>query len=179
MTSLTEFAKTFDFQRYYAIRDRSMGRLMWRLKRYMHDFVAPRLEQNGFQDFQMSYLSVLGNLNETGVTTTELARRTGVTKQAMSKVVKLLEEQGYIYTQAHEKDARSSVILLSQRGMELLISIYHAMNELKSRFAQIIGDDEMERLANTMHQLVEGLEKEGPPRLDPNEWVGLPGSKGC
>ncbi len=172
MNSLTEFAKTFDFQQYYAIRDGSMGRLMWRLKRYMHDFVEPRLENSGFPNFQMGHLSVFGNLSETGVTTTELARRTGVTKQAMSKVVKVLEEQGYIYTQAHEKDARSTVIFLSHRGMELLTCVYHAMNELKRKFAQIIGEEEMETLAATMLQLVQGLEKEGPPKLSLNEEMG-------
>ncbi|MEO6037207.1 MAG: MarR family transcriptional regulator [Saprospiraceae bacterium] len=172
MITLTEFAKTFDFQEYYAIRDRSMGRLMWRLKRYMHDFVEPRLESCGFGNFQMSYLSVLGNLNENGVTTTELARRTGVTKQAMSKVVKLLEEQGYVYIQAHEKDARSSVIFLSQRGMELLTTIYHVMNELKRKFGQIIGAEEVERLADTMLRLVQALEQEGPPRLNLNDQMG-------
>lgn len=171
MNSLTEFARTFDFEQYYAIRDSSMGRLMWRLKRYMHDFVEPRLESSGFPRFQMSSLSVLGNLNEQGVTTTELARRSGVTKQAMSKVVKMLEEQGYVYTQAHEKDARSTVIFLSQRGMELLICIYHAMNELKRKFAEIIGEEEMEHLAGTMHRLVQGLEKEGPPKLNFNDQI--------
>ena len=172
MISLTEFAKTFDFQQYYAIRDRSMGRLMWRIKRYIHDFVEPRLESCGFGNFQMSYLSVLGNLSESGVTTTELARRTGVTKQAMSKVVKLLEEQGYLYFQAHEKDARSSVIFLSQRGMELLTTIYHVMNELTSKFGQIIGEEEVERLADSMLRLVQGLEQEDPPRLNLNNQMG-------
>lgn len=166
MTSLTEFTKTFNFDQYYAIRERAMGRLMWRLKRYMHEFIEPRLENSGFPDFQMSYLSVLSNLNEKGVTTTELARRTGVTKQAMSKVVKVLEQQGYVQIQAHEKDARSSVIFLNQRGMELLTCIYHAMNELKRKFAQVIGEEELEHLSNTMHRLVEGLEMEGPPRLN-------------
>ncbi len=170
MSSLTEFAKTFDFQQYHHIRDHSMGRLTWRLKRYIHEFVEPRLEQSGFGNFQMSYLSVMGNLNDEGVTTTELARRTGVTKQAMSKVVKLMEEQGYVSIQAHAKDARSSVIFINQRGIELLTCIYHTMNELKRKFAEIIGEEEVEHFSNTMHQLVIGLENEPPlkPNSKPN-----------
>ncbi|MEO6760089.1 MAG: MarR family transcriptional regulator, partial [Saprospiraceae bacterium] len=91
-----------------------------------------------------------------------LARRTGVTKQAMSKVVKLLEEQGYVFTRTHEKDGRSSVIFLNQRGMELLTSVYHAMNELTRKFGEIIGEEEAERLNDSLHRLVEGLELEGP-----------------
>ncbi len=117
--------------------------------------------------------------DKSGVTATGLALRAGVTKQAMGKVVRLLEEQGYVYAQPHEKDARFTVIFLNQRSMELLTCIYHAQNELKRKFAQVIGEEETERLTDTMLQLVEGLEKEGPLKRPLDDWAGTKVGKGC
>ena len=83
--------KSFDFNQYRVLRERAIGRLLWRMKRYMDGFVEPRLQALGYRDFKMSYLMFLANIDEQGTTNNELAKRAGVTKQMMSKIVGLLE----------------------------------------------------------------------------------------
>jgi len=39
------------------------------------------------------------------------------------------------------------------------------MNELKRKFAEIIGEEAVELFGKTMYALVTGLEKESPPKL--------------
>ncbi|MCX6219316.1 MarR family winged helix-turn-helix transcriptional regulator [Spirosoma sp.] len=158
------FAETdknsFDFTQYQAIRDRSIGRLFWRLKRFTSDFIEPRLHAKGFVDFKMSYLMFLSNIEEGGTTNNELAKRACVTKQMMSKIVGLLEVEGYIYTQKNPSDSRSSIIFLNERGKELFVSLKDCMQEARDKFDGIVGHDRMEQVIEIMAELVNKLEND-------------------
>ena len=158
-----EFVKTdkifFDFNQFQLIRDRSIGRLFWRLKRFTSNYIEPRLHALGYADFKMSYLMFLSNIDEQGITNNELAKRACVTKQMMSKIVGLLETEGYIYIQKNPNDSRSSIIFLNDRGKELFINIERCMQEARSKFDAIVGYERMEQVIDTMAKLVNALEK--------------------
>jgi len=149
----------FDFEEFKLIRGRALGRLIWRLKRFMDNFIEPRLHAMGYTDFKMSYLMFLANINETGITNNELAKRACVTKQMMSKIVSLLEAEGYIYTQKHPTDSRSSVIFLNERGKQLFVALRECMQEARNHFDAIVGHDRMEMVIDTMVDLVTELDK--------------------
>ncbi|MCK8492396.1 MULTISPECIES: MarR family winged helix-turn-helix transcriptional regulator [Spirosoma] len=151
---------SFDFNQFRLIRDRSVGRLFWRLKRFTSNFIEPRLQAMGYTDFKMSYLMFLSNIEEHGITNNELAKRACVTKQMMSKIVGLLEEEGYIYTQKNPNDSRSSIIFLNERGKELFVALEECMQEVRSKFNSIVGADRMEQVIETMSQLVNTLEQD-------------------
>ncbi|GAB4038153.1 hypothetical protein GCM10028774_35480 [Spirosoma jeollabukense] len=151
---------SFDFDQYRAIRERSIGRLFWRLKRYTSNFIEPRLHALGYKDFKMSYLMFLSNIEEGGTTNNELAKRACVTKQMMSKIVGLLEDQGYIYTQKNPSDSRSNIIFLNDRGKELFVTLKGCMQEARDKFDAIIGHERMEYVLDTMVTLANKLESE-------------------
>lgn len=150
---------SFDFDQFRLIRERSVGRLFWRLKRFMGNFIEPRLHALGYTDFKMSYLMFLSNIEEQGITNNELAKRACVTKQMMSKIVGLLEEEGYIYTQKNPNDSRSSIIFLNDRGKELFIALEACMQEARKKFDAVVGHERMEQVIDTMSKLVSELEK--------------------
>lgn len=152
--------KSFDYDQFRLIRERSFGRLFWRLKRYIGNFVEPRLQALGYTDFKMSYLMFLANIDETGTTNNELAKKACVTKQMMSKIVGLLEDEGYIYTQKNPNDSRSSIIFLSERGKKLFVALQDCMQEARDKFDVIVGHDRMEQVIDTMVMLINTLEKE-------------------
>ncbi len=137
-----------------------MGRLLWRLKRHMDNFVEPRLHALGYKDFKMSYLMFLANIEEKGTTNNELAKRACVTKQMMSKVVNLLEDKGYIFIEKNPNDSRSSVIFLNERGKELFITLRDCMQESRDQFDAIVGHDRMEQVIDTLVLLTDELEKD-------------------
>ncbi len=139
-----------------------MGRLLWRLKRHMDSFVEPRLHALGFTDFKMSYLMFLANIEEDGTTNNELAKRASVTKQMMSKIVGLLEDEGYIYTQKNPHDSRSSIIFLNDRGKALFVTLRDCMQEGRDRFDAIAGHDRMEQVIDTLVLLTDALERDEP-----------------
>ncbi len=150
----------FSFDQFRMIRERSIGRLLWRMKRYLDTFLEPRLHAAGYTDFKTSYLAFLANIDEKGTTNNELARRAGVTKQMMSKTVSLLEREGYIYTEKNPSDSRSSVIFLNERGKQLFIVLRETFQEARTKFDVIVGHDRMEQLVDTLVVLTAALEKE-------------------
>jgi len=158
---IVETDKTsFDFDQFRLIRERSVGRLFWRLKRFTSNFIEPRLHALGYKDFKMSYLMFLSNIEEGGTTNNELAKRACVTKQMMSKIVGLLEEQGYIYTQKNPTDSRSNIIFLNDRGKELFVTLKGCMDEARHKFDAIVGHERMDLVLDTMVELANKLESE-------------------
>lgn len=102
----------------------------------------------------------LSNIEEEGTTNNELAKRACVTKQMMSKIVGLLEREGYIYTQKNPADSRSSIIFLNERGKALFVTMKDCMQEAREKFDLIVGHERMEQVIDTMVLLVNTLEKE-------------------
>ena len=151
----------FSFERFHAIRRRSLGRLSWRLKRYMYRSMEPLMAARGYGDFRMSSLSLLANLTEEGITNNELAKKASISKQAMSKVVKELEESGYIHTRPHESDARSSVIFLAERGKQLFVDLNEVMDIVRGRMDEVAGHERVEEMISVLYELLEVLENDG------------------
>ena len=151
---------TFDYKQFNEVRERAFGRLMWRLKRYSDMNIEPRLHAMGFSDFKLSYMGLLANLSEEGITNNELAKRACVTKQAMSKVVNLLEEEGYIYTRKNEHDSRSSIIFLNDRGKDLIVAVHTCSLDVKQRLIKVIGEARWTQMIDTMCDLVMALDSE-------------------
>lgn len=151
-------SKLFTFELFREVRGRSIGRLTWRLKRFLDEYIEPRLHQRGFTDFKLSYLRLISNIEENGITNNELARKADVTKQMMSKVVSLLEIQGYIYTRKDETDSRASRIFLNERGFELLVGVHQCVEEAHTHFRGILGEERLNRLIDDMKDLVNGLD---------------------
>ena len=156
--------KSFDFNQYRLLRERAVGRLLWRLKRYIDNFIEPRLHALGYTDFKMSYLMLLANVEEKGITNNELAKRACVTKQMMSKIVGLLEDEGYIHIQKSTTDSRSSVIYLNDRGRDLFVALKDCMQEGRDKFDAIVGHNRMEEVIDTLVLLADTLEAEEPEK---------------
>ena len=119
----------------------------------MDSNMEPRLQELGYTDFKMSYLTFLANIDEGGTTNNELARKAGVTKQMMSKTVSLLENDGYIFTRKNPADSRSSIIFLNERGKKLFNTLRETMQDVRSKFDDIVGHDRMEQVIDTLAEL--------------------------
>ncbi|WP_332369033.1 hypothetical protein [Spirosoma telluris] len=78
----------------------------------------------------------------------------------MSKIVGLLEEEGYIYIRKNPNDSRSSIIFLNDRGKELFVALKDCMQEVREKFDTIVGYDRMEQVLETMFELANKLENE-------------------
>lgn len=150
----------FDFETMQHIRDRSLGRALWRMKRHFDKVTETWLHTRGFTDFKVGYLLFLANLDKNGVSGSDLARKAVVTKQAMSKMVKELEALGYVRIEQDAKDKRTQVIYLSERGKAMFIELKNCRDETTIKMNIAVGEKRMEAMLDTMLDLLHSFEKE-------------------
>src|ERR687897_1726580 len=78
------------------------------------------LEERGWPDLRASQAALILNVDRrAGTRLTELARRAGVTKQAMMVVVDELEVRGFVRRTPDPEDGRAKVVRLTARGRTL------------------------------------------------------------
>ncbi len=140
-------------------RERSWARLIKRLRKHIDDHASAGLKKRGFHDFKLAHLPFLFNIDLEGVTNTELSKRACITKQGMSKIVTELTSLGYITTERHTADARSSILYLTTKGKKLVVQGKTCMTELSADYALLLGKKNYEFMIDMLVQILEFHEK--------------------
>ncbi|GAB1577315.1 winged helix DNA-binding protein [Bordetella petrii] len=122
------------------------------------DFSA-RLSQKMNGKFEETGNAILGGsilpfLDLEGTRSTELARRSGISKQAVTKLLKELEEAGLVTRSQDQSDGRAQVIFFTERGVEYLLSIHAAIKAVEQEYEAELGARRMQELRETLSQLV-------------------------
>jgi DNA-binding MarR family transcriptional regulator len=104
--------------------------------------VTARLAQRGYDDFPFASASLLWLMDEGGTRSTLLAQRAGVTKQAMSQLVRLMERQGYLEQVPDPTDTRAKVVRMTERGEAVKAACVEVREELNRKVAGALGTDE-------------------------------------
>ena len=109
--------------------------------------VTARLAKRGYDDFPFASASLLWLLDEGGTRSTVLAQRAGVTKQAMSQLVRLMERQGYLEQVPDPTDTRAKVVRMTARGEAVKTACVEVREELNRMVSRALGREAAERLA--------------------------------
>ena len=112
--------------------------------------VTARLAQRGYDDFAFASASLLWLLDEGGTRSTALAQRAGVTKQAMSQLVRLMERQGYLEQIPDPTDTRAKVVRMTPRGEAVKTACVEVREELNRTVSRALGREAAERLATNL-----------------------------
>src|ERR1700678_3129180 len=108
--------------------------------------VTARLALRGYDDFPFASASLLWLMDEGGTRSTVLAHRAGVTKQAMSQLVRLMERQGYLEQIPDPTDTRAKVVRMTERGEAVKTACVEVREELNRKLAGALGMNEARRL---------------------------------
>jgi DNA-binding MarR family transcriptional regulator len=82
-----------------------------------------RMAAQGFQDVREGHGCVFGFIDlEQGSRLTDLAERSGLTKQAVGEAVAELERKGYLERVPDPEDGRAKIIKLTQRGVDAALT---------------------------------------------------------
>lgn len=121
--------------------------------RALIDALHARLADAGHDDLRPAHGIALQMISRGGGVS-DLARRLGVSKQAASKTVTVLESRGYAERRPSEEDRRRTEVVLTAHGSALLALSGEILNELRDEWASVVG-------ADTMAALEEGLARLG------------------
>lgn len=145
---------------YEQMKQRNIVRLLIRYGKYMIAKLERLSKENGFEDFKPHYMAFIGNIGTDGTTPADLARCIWVSKQAMSKTLKEMEAKGYISVEPNLKDRRATILRLGDRGLQLLQASSVISTHINEEIRNMIGDEAMEQLIQTLQVLMANAELE-------------------
>lgn len=112
-----------------------------------------RIRERGFTDQRMAHNAVFAHVPPEGITLAELARRAGMTKQAMSELVGDLETKGYLTRRPDDRDKRTKVIELSDRGWAAVHTALAVFEEIERDLERELGASRLKALRSTLETL--------------------------
>ncbi len=132
-----------------------IGRLLLLARRDFVNRLAAKLQQHGPDGSQASLLgsSLLPFIDLEGTRSTELARRVGISKQAVAKAIKELEDAGLVVRLQDEIDGRAFLVSFSEAGLEYLLRIHEAIDAIEQEYEQLVGAGEMKRLRQALSEI--------------------------
>lgn len=136
-------------------KEKNYGKLVQLQKRFFDEWALERLRQRGYPGFKLSYMAFLMNIDEHGISNKELAGKAHVTKQAMSKAMKEMEKLGLVVSETHGEDARMSVISLTEKGKQMVITVVENVCEKMGEYEALVGKDRFYQAMDTMFTILE------------------------
>ena len=103
--------------------------------------VVDLLAKRGYTDVSIASAGLLWLIDEGGTRSTVLAQRAGVTKQAMSQLVRLMEGQGYLEQVPDARDTRAKVVRMTARGKSVRVACVDVREELNRRAIKLVGPE--------------------------------------
>jgi DNA-binding MarR family transcriptional regulator len=133
-----------------------LGFLLAKATQRWNELLQERFRAAGWAEVRPSYGSILVPLfEEDGLRIGELARRSRLSKQTMTTMVRLLERDGLVRRQRDPADGRASRIVLTAKARRFEPVAERTLEELAVRAQQQLGE---RRLRSVKHALKEWIE---------------------
>ncbi len=123
-----------------------IARLMAMAFRGLVDALHQRLRDRGIDGIRPAYGFVLLAVRARPMTINEVAAFLGVSKQAASKQIDGMESAGYVRRVVVARDSRERRVELTELGRRTLTAAEEIYGELEAEWAEVIGEEELERL---------------------------------
>lgn len=112
-----------------------------------------RVAAAGYPGLRPSHGCVFRYLDVEGSRLSELAERSGMTKQAFGEHVANVEALGYVVRVPDPEDGRAKLILPTPRGREALILGRQIFADLEREWAEAIGAERVAALRETLQEI--------------------------
>ncbi len=98
-------------------------------------------------------------VDATGVRPTTLAQRAGITKQAVSQLVRELEARDYVEQVRDTSDTRAKLVRLTETGVALRAACAGVKHEIQTMAIAKLGNSRVSRLLRDLTDLTAALEE--------------------
>jgi DNA-binding MarR family transcriptional regulator len=121
--------------------------------RTLIDSLHAELAERGHPDARPIHGFALQALGPDGVTTAELGRRLGVSKQGAAKTAASLERVGYVAREPDPGDRRAVLLRPTAAGVEMLALSAEIFDRLRGEWAERLGTRRLARLEDDLREL--------------------------
>ena len=139
----------------HSLRDDPLPPLLGLLKERAMDQLHQQLHEQGFAEIRPGHGCVFRFIDDEGTRLTELAERSGYSKQAVGEVVADLEALGYVERIPDPGDGRAKTIMLTERGRQALAAGRRIFADIERRWAEQFGEERIAELRETVELLLE------------------------
>ncbi|MFG3438843.1 MarR family winged helix-turn-helix transcriptional regulator [Nonomuraea sp. NPDC047897] len=126
------------------------------------DGLCHHLAEAGHEDLRPTHcLNVFRLMDCDGTRPTTLARRAGMTPQAMSELVGYLEQRGYVRRVPDPADGRGRVVVYADRGARAarISAAYFA--DMEARWSAAVGPDRLQDVRSALAQILDAAAPHG------------------
>jgi DNA-binding MarR family transcriptional regulator len=127
-----------------------LGQLVANASRSMNTELMRRLADAGHAQVRPSHLAVFGGMEPGGSQITALAQHAGVSRQALSSLVREVESLGYVRTSPDPADRRAVRVELTDAGVRFCLAAIEISTrmtrEIEDRWGSAAVDEMRERL---------------------------------
>jgi len=133
---------------------RPLPALLSQVKDVAIDKMRERLAAEGYADIREGYGCVFGFIDiDAGSRLTDLAERSGLTKQAVSEVIPELEALGYLTREPDPRDRRAKIIKLTPKGRDACLTGRRLFAEIEAEWAEQFGDELLSALREAAERI--------------------------
>lgn len=144
-----------------------LARLLAMAYRQLIDQLHDRLAAEGYTDVRPTFGYVLLAVRDQSTTGADIALLLGVTKQAASKLIDVMEQGGYVKRQTHGDDARAKEVAITTRGRKFLATVESIYRELEAEWARVTSKRRVETLRSDLRRVVEAAHGGRLPAVRP------------
>lgn len=117
----------------------------------MRDAVAAA----GYTDVAPAHFNILQHPTPDGLRPSEAAARAQMTKQAANRLIRHLENRGYLRLEPDPADQRARIIRLTDRGWKLIRVIRDEVERVEAEWSGRLGQRKFDALRSTLRELGE------------------------
>ena len=149
--------KTIDREKFETIKRQSVAQLLFKCARLVNEQAIARVNERATVSppLRAAHTALFPHLNAEGVRGADLAKKLGVTKQAVSQLVTELEEWGVVEQIADPQDGRAKLVRFTKKGEQALLQGLAVLGELEAELTDKVGKLRMHEL----HTAILALEK--------------------
>lgn len=114
--------------------------------------MASCLKAAGWSEITRAQSLVLAHLDPEGTRSTELARRSGVTRQAVHQTIQELVELGVLELAPDPTSQRAKLVVLTRRGKRLVVEAREIFRELEDTLEHRLGRKRVARLRRALEE---------------------------
>jgi DNA-binding MarR family transcriptional regulator len=131
-------------------RHDNVGRLLNNALARFESRVLELMSRSGHPDARISHIALTRNLDLGGTRVSELARRAGMTKQAMGELVGQCAELGLVVASVDPSDKRARVVTFTPDGLRWLEAFRQAVDRTEEEMREEVGAMSMDVLRGAL-----------------------------
>lgn len=156
--------KTLDPEAFEQLKRQSVAQLLFKCARLVNEHAIERVNQklSPAPALRASHTALFPHLSAEGVRGADLAKKLGVTKQAVSQLITELEEWGVVEQVPDPADGRAKLVRFTPKGEQGLLQGLTVLREVEQELSDKIGKRRMQELHTALLALEKALVEDEP-----------------